>query len=109
MRQLNRTLSVEHTADRVELAELNKFRDGWLASDAVALEVSLTPFVGHRGYGLYKLQVDLDHRFAITCQAPTATSRTNPAKQPFTLWSAGPDARHNGTRELGAGVPEPVG
>ena len=56
---LDRTVAVEHAADLVELAELLQFLSGWLASDP-ELAASLTRFVGHPGYDLYALRVDLD-------------------------------------------------
>jgi len=53
------TVTVEHATNLVELAELLGFLSGWLASDP-ELAASLTRFVGHRAYDLYKLRVDLD-------------------------------------------------
>ncbi|MHB1490842.1 MAG: hypothetical protein ACYCTH_10145 [Cellulomonas sp.] len=64
---LDPTIAISHAADRVELAELLQFLSAWLASDP-DLAASLTRYVGHPGYDLYKLQVDLD-RFGFLLSA----------------------------------------
>jgi hypothetical protein len=56
---LDPTVAGEHATDLVELAELLQFLSGWLASDP-ELAASLSRFVGHPAYDLYKLRVDLD-------------------------------------------------
>ena len=49
--------------DAMELGQLLGFLDGWLAADRPTLEPSLDRFVGHPGYDLDELRMDL-HRFA---------------------------------------------
>ena len=51
------------TADAAELGELLAFLEDWLGSDEANLSASLDRFVGHPGYHLDDLRVDLA-RFA---------------------------------------------
>jgi hypothetical protein len=44
--------------DAVELAEMLRFLDDWLAGDSSRLAVSLERFVGHDGYGVTELRAD---------------------------------------------------
>jgi hypothetical protein len=51
------------TADAIELAELLRFIDGWLAADPARLSPSLLNYVGDPAYAMDDLRYDLD-RFA---------------------------------------------
>lgn len=50
-------------ADAAELGQLLQFLTDWLAFDRGRLDASLSGFVGHPGYDVEELRVDL-HRFA---------------------------------------------
>ena len=50
-------------ADAAELGQLLGFLNDWMLAERRTLEPSLGRFLGHRGYDLDELRVDL-HRFA---------------------------------------------
>jgi hypothetical protein len=76
---LDPTVAVARATDLLELAELLQFLSAWLASDP-ELAASLTRFVAHPAYDLYKLQVDLD-RFTFLIGADHDEPHLEPREQ----------------------------